>query len=101
FSGIKTAVLLEVRKLRDSTGAIAEQDQRDLARGFQDAVIDVLAEKTVRAAQLLERHRVVLGGGVACNGALQQMVAQRTQERMGGVSFAPTPRLATDNAAMI
>jgi N6-L-threonylcarbamoyladenine synthase len=43
---------------------------------------------------------VVLGGGVACNGALQQAMRERFAGR-GGDVFAPSPRLATDNAAMI
>ena len=86
FSGLKTAVRL----------ALGEHRPADLARGFQDALIDTLVEKTVRAARAYNRDRVVLGGGVACNRAL--VAAMR--ERLPTV-FAPSPRLATDNAAMI
>jgi N6-L-threonylcarbamoyladenine synthase len=95
FSGLKTALLLAVR---DS--ANLERDRADLARGFQDALVETLAEKTARAARLYKRQRVVLGGGVACNAALVQAVRVRL-EASGGRVFAPTPRLATDNAAMI
>ena len=98
FSGLKTAVLHAVRKA-EQAGTL-EQDRASIARGFQDAVIDTLGEKVYRAAKAHRRGRVVLGGGVACNGALQQAIRDRFAGR-GGVVFAPSPRLATDNAAMI
>ncbi len=98
FSGLKTAVLYAVRRA-EAAGEIEEQ-RASIARGFQDAVIDTLVEKVYRAAKLRRRSRVVLGGGVACNGALQQAMRERFAGR-SGVVFAPTPRLATDNAAMI
>jgi N6-L-threonylcarbamoyladenine synthase len=94
FSGLKTAVLNAVKSsdLDVNRGAIA--------RAFQDALVDTLVEKTVRAARAFDRHRVVLGGGVACNTSLVRAMRERFETR--GVSvFAPSPRLATDNAAMI
>ena len=100
FSGIKTAVLLAVRGLTKEGRALDDRDRADIARGFQDALVDTLAEKTLRAAQAHHRTRIVLGGGVACNGALVAAVAARAS-RVGGAVYAPTPRLATDNAAMI
>jgi N6-L-threonylcarbamoyladenine synthase len=69
-----------------------------IARGFQDALVDTLAEKVRRAAVAFGRRRVVLGGGVACNGAL---VAAMRERMPRAEVFAPSPRLATDNAAMI
>ena len=100
FSGIKTAVLLAVRKLAADSSALDDRDRADLARGFQDALIETLAEKTLRAATQHGRVRIVLGGGVACNTALVAAVGKRA-ETIGGAVFAPSPRLATDNAAMI
>ena len=94
FSGLKTAVLNAVRNSSD-----IEHDRADIARGFQDALIETLAEKTMRAATMYQRDRIVLGGGVACNGALGAAI--RTRAGTGVQLFAPTPRLATDNAAMI
>ncbi|MGH7585492.1 MAG: tRNA (adenosine(37)-N6)-threonylcarbamoyltransferase complex transferase subunit TsaD [Gemmatimonadales bacterium] len=94
FSGLKTAVLRAVRASED-----LERDRADLARGFQDAALDVLVEKTARAVETLGYSTAVLGGGVACNRAL----ADRLRERLGStarVSVA-SPRLNTDNAAMI
>lgn len=98
FSGLKTAVLHAVRHA-DKAGTL-EADKASIARGFQDAVIETLVEKVYRAAKAHRRGRVVLGGGVACNGALQQAMRERFAGR-GGQVFAPSPRLATDNAAMI
>ncbi len=70
FSGIKTAVLLAVRGLTAKDRSLDDRDRADLARGFQDALVETLAEKTIRAARQHGRTRIVLGGGVACNGAL-------------------------------
>jgi N6-L-threonylcarbamoyladenine synthase len=95
FSGLKTAVLNTVRASDD-----LERDRAHIARAFQDAAIDTLVEKTWRAADAFSRTRVVLGGGVACNGALVQAMRER-MELDGGSVYAPNPRLATDNAAMI
>jgi N6-L-threonylcarbamoyladenine synthase len=95
FSGLKTAVLNAVR---DSSSI--EDDKADIARGFQDSLIDTLVEKTARAANAFSRQRVVLGGGVACNRTLA--AAMRARLEPDGVTvFTPSPRLATDNAAMI
>lgn len=98
FSGLKTAVLHAVRRATDA-GSL-EMDRARIARGFQDAVIDTLTTKVLRAVKIHRRQRVVLGGGVACNGALQQALRDAMAAR-GGELFAPSPRLATDNAAMI
>jgi len=95
FSGLKTAVLHAVR---DSADLAA--DAPHIARAFQDALVDTLVEKTYRAARAHARTRVVLGGGVACNRALVQAM-QRRLDDLGAQVFAPSARLATDNAAMI
>ena len=94
FSGIKTAVRTA---MREAGPALVPAD---LARGFQDAVIDTLVEKTFRAASELGRKRVVLGGGVACNRTLAEAMRRRLAD-IGAAVFAPSPRLATDNAGMI
>jgi N6-L-threonylcarbamoyladenine synthase len=101
FSGLKTAVLHAVRDA-EARGALDAERPR-LARAFQDALVETLAAKTVRAAAAFGRRRIVLGGGVACNAALVGAVTERAHTQMGKqVSvFAPAPRLATDNAAMI
>jgi N6-L-threonylcarbamoyladenine synthase len=95
FSGLKTAILNAVQGSDD-----IERDKAHIARGFQDALIGSLVEKTFRAANAFDRKRVVLGGGVACNSALVKAMQERVDE-IGATVFAPKPRLATDNAAMI
>ena len=94
FSGLKTAVLRAVRASPD-----LEADKADLAREFQDAAIEVLVEKTARAVEELGRETAVIGGGVACNRALADALAAR----LAGVArvVVASPRLNTDNAAMI
>jgi N6-L-threonylcarbamoyladenine synthase len=98
FSGIKTAVLHAVRAA-ETRGTI-DAARADIARGFQDAVVETLVEKTARAARAFGRSCVVLGGGVACNAALVGAMRRRLAE-FGAAAYAPSPRLATDNAAMI
>jgi N6-L-threonylcarbamoyladenine synthase len=95
FSGIKTAVLNAVRNSKDIEG-----DKKHIARAFQDSIIETLVEKTWRAANSFGRQRVVLGGGVACNRTLADAMRTRL-DREGITVFTPSPRLATDNAAMI
>jgi len=94
FSGLKTAVLRAVQQVDELDAARA-----DLARGFQDAVIEVLVTKTAAAAAAHGRHLVVLGGGVACNRTLAE--AMRAAVNPWGRVAVATPRLNTDNAAMI
>jgi N6-L-threonylcarbamoyladenine synthase len=94
FSGLKTAVLHAVKASEH-----LERDRADLARGFQDAVLDVLVTKLDRAIGATGYKTAVLGGGVACSKAL----ATRAAERLSGkarVSVA-SPRLNQDNAGMI
>jgi N6-L-threonylcarbamoyladenine synthase len=94
FSGLKTAVLNATKR------ADVEIERAHIARGFQDALIETLVEKTYRAAREHQRTRVVLGGGVACNKTLAEAMRARVGA-LGAEVFAPHPRLATDNAAMI
>ncbi|MFL5560051.1 MAG: tRNA (adenosine(37)-N6)-threonylcarbamoyltransferase complex transferase subunit TsaD [Gemmatimonadaceae bacterium] len=105
FSGLKTAVLHAVRERAiapiPENGADPQQGDRiSIAAGFQAALVDTLAEKTYRAARAFNRTRIVLGGGVACNKTLARTIAERVTS-LGAVVYAPSPRLATDNAAMI
>jgi N6-L-threonylcarbamoyladenine synthase len=94
FSGLKTAVLRAVRASDD-----LDRDRADLARGFQDAVLDVLVAKAAHAVEELGYPSAMIGGGVACNRAL----IQRLGDRLAGSArlSVASPRLNTDNAAMI
>ena len=93
FSGLKTAV-------RQAVHAGTPEDYPHIARGFHDALVDTLVEKTARAVAHYGRTRVVLGGGVAGNRTLATAMRVRV-ERLRAAVYAPSSRLATDNAAMI
>ena len=93
FSGLKTAVLRAVQQSPD-----LDADRASLARGFQDAVIDVLIGKSAHAAATLGYDTIVIGGGVAANRTL----VERMRAAVAPVRVAvASPRLNTDNAAMI
>jgi N6-L-threonylcarbamoyladenine synthase len=96
FSGLKTAVLRAVRQDGHSS---AEPVAADLARGFQDAAVEVLVAKTAHAVEASGYDLAMVGGGVACNQALVAALRDRLAGR-ARVSVA-SPRLNTDNAAMI
>jgi N6-L-threonylcarbamoyladenine synthase len=97
FSGLKTAVLMRVREL-EKTVAL-EDEVPHLAAAFQHAAVQQLTEKTLRAVRATGCRRVVLGGGVARNAALAGSIRSRMEP--DALVFVPSPRLATDNAAMV
>jgi N6-L-threonylcarbamoyladenine synthase len=72
----------------------------ELAWGFQDAVVDVLVTKTVRAARKIGARSIVLGGGVAANRCLRERLAEEAAD-LGVPLIVPRPGLCTDNGAMI
>ena len=94
FSGLKTAVLHAVRASTD-----LPRDRADLARGFQDALFDVLVTKLERAVRATGYPTAVLGGGVACSRTLAAVAARRL-DGIARIAVA-SPRLNADNAAMI
>ena len=95
FSGLKTAVRVALR------GRVLDETARaDVARAFEDAVVDTLTEKCRRALRATGRERLVVAGGVGAN--------RRLRERLGGVAgetgasaHFPRPQFCTDNGAMI
>ena len=93
FSGMKTAVINYVRKHPEATNA-------DLAASFQEAVVDVLVTKALRAAHQVGARAVCLGGGVAANRRLRERFADEAREA-GLDCLVPSRHYCTDNAAMI
>ena len=93
FSGLKTAVRYLLPTLKGDF-------QADLCASFQQAVIDVLAKKTIEAARACGVRLVTISGGVSCNGALRGAMAGACA-RAGFELKIAEPRLCTDNAAMI
>ncbi|MFQ5889392.1 MAG: tRNA (adenosine(37)-N6)-threonylcarbamoyltransferase complex transferase subunit TsaD [Gemmatimonadota bacterium] len=99
FSGLKTATAqLAARVERAGEGSLAEA-LPDLAAEFQAAAVEVLVEKAARAVERTGCRRLLLGGGVARNEELRGRLGEVLGS--GGELFAPPPRLASDNAAMI
>ena len=94
FSGLKTAVLYTLQKEK---GVLP---LADLAASFQQAVIDILVRKTLRAAKQSGRQRIALSGGVSLNLALRSAF-QHAGEREGLEISVASPVFCTDNAAMI
>jgi N6-L-threonylcarbamoyladenine synthase len=113
FSGLKTAVLRIAQKYGSTGKQASTRTQRpasgatppplrtlplaDLAASFQAAVVEVLVEKTKRAAEEFQVEEVLLAGGVAANTLLRQRIAARIDLPVR----YPSPALCTDNAAMV
>ncbi len=97
FSGLKSAVLNYVNKQKMTGGPIVPED---IAASFQQSVVEVLVEKTVKAAKERGMKQVALAGGVASNSALRAGM-RAACEREGLSLHIPSPVLCTDNAAMI
>lgn len=104
FSGLKTGVLHRARGRRAGGKAGAGQQPAaraaDLAASFQEAVVDVLVEKTRRAVDRTGVRRVAVGGGVACNARLRERLEQTAAGEGWELLLAP-PELCTDNGAMV
>ncbi|MDI6602689.1 MAG: tRNA (adenosine(37)-N6)-threonylcarbamoyltransferase complex transferase subunit TsaD [Patescibacteria group bacterium] len=101
FSGLKTAVLYDFRnqppKLRKSKEYI-----RAICREVQQAIIDVLIHKTLRAAKNFKTKSVILGGGVAANEKLRKQFESTINSQLLNVKFlVPAKNFCTDNAAMV
>ena len=97
FSGLKTSVMNHCNR-RKQQGR--ELELNDICASFQEAVVDVLTEKTVWAAQKYNINTVVLGGGVSSNYRLRGKLEEKCLKN--GISFfVPRPGYCTDNGAMI
>jgi N6-L-threonylcarbamoyladenine synthase len=97
FSGLKTAVLQHVR---DRGGVPQGQELADLCASFQEAVCDALTQRAMRAARAARLPALVVCGGVAANSRLRALAAERAAAE-GIALHLPSPRLCTDNGAMI
>ena len=100
FSGLKTAVMLEVRAAAAAGTAQDAQRRADIARGVQDAIVATLVGKTVRALDHTGLQHLVVAGGVSANRALRTALEAAARER-GVEIYFPRLEFCTDNAAMI
>jgi N6-L-threonylcarbamoyladenine synthase len=95
FSGLKTAALVALR------GRVVDDEIRaDVAREFQEAVIDTLAEKSRRALEATGHRRLVIAGGVGANRRLRERL-QAVTHQVGAQLYFPRAEFCTDNGAMI
>lgn len=97
FSGLKTAVLNQVNQQKLKGGTVRV---KDICASFQEAVAEVLVEKTIRATKKHNIDTVVIGGGVSSNDRLRELFTHRCKEEKL-IFFAPDRQYCTDNAAMI
>ena len=96
FSGLKTAALTKVRAIE----TLDEQQRADIARGFQEAIVEVLVKKSLRAVRQSGLKRLVVAGGVGANRELRrQLDAAATKQRI--TVYYPELEFCTDNGAMI
>lgn len=93
FSGLKTYTLNTVAQL----APVSDQDRADVARAFQDAVVDTLYIKCRRAVEQTGIQHLVMAGGVAANTSLRQTLASKLQAQ----TYYPPPHFCTDNGAMV
>jgi N6-L-threonylcarbamoyladenine synthase len=103
FSGFKTAALRHAQAnglARDYPAAAPDQATRDLLASFQSAVVDFMVDRLMTVARRERVRSICLSGGVACNSLLRARVAAEG-EAAGLRTFAVSPSLAVDNAAMI
>lgn len=100
FSGLKTAVMLKARELVTADGTLAESDRRDLAKSFQEAVVDTLVAKCVRALEATGLQRLVIAGGVGANRRLRERLRTELTAR-GCYVYYPRSEFCTDNGAMV
>jgi N6-L-threonylcarbamoyladenine synthase len=99
FSGLKTAVIRSFSQLAPEERR-GENLLQDLAASFQESVVRILVKKSFKAVKTMGLHRLVLGGGVAANRRLREVMLEEG-ERRGVEVFLPPLSLCTDNAAMV
>lgn len=99
FSGLKTAVMLKVRKA-EAAGPLSDTVRANLASSFQEAVVDTLVGKSLRAVRDTARQRLVVAGGVGANRLLRARL-RAGMAQIGGSVYYPRIEFCTDNGAMI
>jgi len=101
FSGLKTAVINEVKKLKDNQ-QFNNITIQQLSFEVQEAITDVLVEKTIRAAEKFKVKSILLAGGVAANKRLKEKLSNHLIIQSSNYQlFIPEPKLCTDNATYI
>lgn len=100
FSGIKTSLLYFVRDEMKKDPDFLEKNKEDICASFQKALIDILMDKLVKAAEQTGIRDITIGGGVSANSGLRNRIEEEGLKR-GWNTFLPEFKFTTDNAAMI
>lgn len=100
FSGLKTYVRNTITSLRDESGELAEQDAADIARAFEEAVVNTLSIKCRRALEETGYKKLIIAGGVSANLRLRE-VLEVAMAKVDGRLFYAQLKYCTDNGAMI
>ena len=100
FSGLKTYVRNTITSLRDESGELAEQDAADIARAFEEAVVNTLSIKCSRALEETGYKKLIIAGGVSANLRLRE-VLEEAMAKVDGRLFYAQLKYCTDNGAMI
>jgi N6-L-threonylcarbamoyladenine synthase len=101
FSGLKTSVLYYIRDNFNDANPMSESNKADIAREFEDAVVDVLLTKTKKALDNTGSKTLIIAGGVIANKKIRSVFTELEKEYNGLVVKIPTNLLATDNSLMI
>ena len=100
FSGLKTYVRNTITSLRDEAGELAEKDADDIARAFEEAVVNTLSIKCRRALEETGYKKLIIAGGVSANLRLRE-VLEEAMAKVDGRLFYAQLKYCTDNGAMI
>jgi N6-L-threonylcarbamoyladenine synthase len=100
FSGLKTAVLTLVNKVKNDGGVLTDIERANIAAAFELAITDVLTAKSLTALHETNMQRLVVAGGVGANRRLRETLT-REAKKIGAAVFYPPLSLCTDNGAMI
>ena len=102
FSGLKSAVMREVEKIKKTNNSLSENNIKNICLSTQNAIIDVLIKKTLRACKQYNVKSLLLGGGVSSNQALRSKFELEIRNwKLEIPLFVPKKELCTDNAGMI
>ncbi|MFA6423098.1 MAG: tRNA (adenosine(37)-N6)-threonylcarbamoyltransferase complex transferase subunit TsaD [Patescibacteria group bacterium] len=102
FSGLKTAVLYAIKKDYPEMNNLTDEYKEEVAYAFQEAAVDVLTEKALRAAGEYNVKTICLSGGVSANTRLRERMGEKAKEFSSDIEvIVPSFKYCTDNAAMI
>ena len=101
FSGLKTAALYLIKELIKNNKKLTPSQTNEIAHETQQAIVDVLLFKTLKAAKDYKVRSIILGGGVVANSKLRKQFEEKIKKELPGIGYIkPNLKYCTDNAAM-